>query len=185
MTNSAVSKSQIVLNNDCAAQGELVPMGKIGSTYGIHGWLKVNSYTTPLTNLLDYQPWQVKLGNKWQQIDITAGKQHGKGLVVHIAGYDNPEAARIFSGCDISVDRRSLPALAAGEFYLSDLPGLKVTTTDAVELGTVSSIMDTGATEVLVVEGQKQHLIPLVLDNYIKCIDFKSKTITVDWDPEF
>ena len=34
-----------------------VKVGKIGSTYGIHGWVKINSYTEFGASILEYQPW--------------------------------------------------------------------------------------------------------------------------------
>jgi 16S rRNA processing protein RimM len=52
-------------------------------------------------------------------------------------------------------------------------------------LGKVSHLVATGANDVLVVSGERERLIPFVLDDYVKQVDFDAGRITVDWDPEF
>jgi 16S rRNA processing protein RimM len=34
-----------------------VLVGNIGKPYGVKGWVKVNSYTEPSSNILHYPPW--------------------------------------------------------------------------------------------------------------------------------
>ncbi|MDI5349512.1 prolyl oligopeptidase family serine peptidase, partial [Salmonella enterica subsp. enterica serovar Kentucky] len=45
--------------NDYAAQvpAEPVVLGKMGSSYGIRGWLRVFSSTEDAESIFDYQPW--------------------------------------------------------------------------------------------------------------------------------
>lgn len=38
-------------------QDNRIIVGKLGSTYGIRGWLKVFSYTDNAESIFDYSPW--------------------------------------------------------------------------------------------------------------------------------
>jgi 16S rRNA processing protein RimM len=62
----------------------------------------------------------------------------------------------------IEVDRSSLPPLESGEYYHVDLIGLPAMDTDGSEIGTVSSIENYGAGDLLEIEleGGKRSLIP-------------------------
>ena len=45
---------------------------------------------------------------------------------------------------------------------------------------------EVGANDVLVaVDGKRERLIPFVLDDYVREVDFDAGLITVDWDPDF
>ena len=80
----------------------------------------------------------------------------------------------------------ALPKSKRGEYYWADLEGLEVVTVEGVALGRVSHLIATGANDVLVVkDGKRERLIPFVLDDYVKKVDFDTDRITVAWDPEF
>ena len=48
-------------------------------------------------------------------------------------------------------------------------------------LGRVSKLFETGANDVMLVEGDRQRLIPFVLDVYVRRVDLEKGVITVDW----
>lgn len=162
-----------------------IVVGKLTGAYGIRGWVKVWSYTDPQTNLLDYQPWRLQLGNKTRQVKVLNGRPQGKGLVAQLAGVDGRDQAAELNGWEIVINRNQLPEPADDEIYWQDLIGLTVTTIDAVELGKVAEVFATGANDVLVVNGDKARLIPFVIDHVVKTIDLDAGTLSVDWDPEF
>ena len=62
------------------------------------------------------------------------------------------------------------------------MEGLSVINDQSEILGTVSKLMETGANDVMVVEGNKQILIPFVMNRVIKKVDLKSGHIVVDWE---
>ena len=58
---------------------------------------------------------------------------------------------------------------------------MTVVNKEGITLGTVKNLMETGANDVLVIQGaDKQILIPFV-SNYIETVNHDSKTITADW----
>ena len=88
-------------------------------------------------------------------------------------------------GCEIGIRRDQLPATVSGEYYWHDLLGLKVVTVTGELLGTVDQLIETGANDVLVVGGDRERLIPFVLDKVIVNVDLDKAEIRVDWDKDF
>ncbi len=181
-------------NNQLAAQentAELIVLGKITSVFGIKGWVKVYSYTDPMENLLAYPKWQLRLQGQSKFFRQLDGRKHGKGLVVKLEGVDTPEDARLLSGAEILLSKAELPKLPEDEFYWSQLIGLQVVNLQGQLFGKVSSLLETGANDVLVVKAcqgsldQQERLIPWLLPDVIRQVNLETAQIEVDWDADF
>ena len=167
-------------------QDRLIAAGTIAGLYGVKGWLKIMSYTRPAEQLLQYSPWQVEHGTDQQkEFKVREGKVHGKGLIVALEGITDRDSAALLAGADIYIKRSQLQVLPEHEFYQIDLLNMQVINQQGRLLGSVKEILETGANEVLVVEGQERHLIPWVWDRYITRVDMNTGMIHVDWDPEW
>ena len=163
---------------------EFVVVGKIGSPYGIKGWLKITSFTDPISNITEFEHWYLENGSQWEQATVKGSKAHGKGIIVKLKGPDTPEQARLFTGKRIAVKRSDFPALDKNEFYWSDLEGLTVIDQHGKTLGVVSYLIETGSNDVLVVkdEQNKEFAIPYLPDDVVKNIDLAKKEIHVKWE---
>ncbi len=166
-------------------QQERVVIGKIVGLYGVRGWVKIFSDTQPKENIFNYTPWQIKTGGAWQPMTILAGRTQGKGLVAQLKGCDDREQARLFIGAEISIFRQQMPEAGEGEYYWSDLIGLEVINLKDEPLGRVDHLLETGANDVLVVKGEREHLIPFVLKHTVREVDLVAGTLRVDWDADF
>jgi len=162
---------------------KIVALGYVSAVHGVKGWVKVHSWTRPMEAILQYQPWLLGESNK--PVSIVDGRLQGKGLAVLLPGFEDREQAATLVGSQIFVRRGQLPVAAKGEYYWSDLEGLEVKTTDGVLLGRVVRLMETGANDVLVVRGNREHLVPFVQGQYVTRVDLESGEIEVDWDPDF
>lgn len=171
-----------------AAAERFVVLGRIAGVFGLRGELKVESYTDPREGICDYSPWLLKQGGTGDdppvERAVEEGRPHGKGVVVRLQGVTDIDLARALIGAEVLVPRAALPEPAAGEHYWNDLEGMKVVTVDGVELGEVSHLFETGANDVMVVKGDRERLIPYI-PGVISAVDAASRTIRVDWDPEF
>lgn len=159
-------------------------IGHFGKSYGVKGWLKVNSLNRSLADFLKFSPLWVYHQSQWENIQITEGKNQGSFFVVKIAGCDTPELAKTYANDPIAVLREQLPPLPEGEYYWDDLLGLKVFNQDQVLLGTIDRLLETGANDVMVLKGDKKRLIPYTKD-VVKSVDLFSKMIIVDWPTDF
>lgn len=163
----------------------LVIVGRVSGLFGVRGWLKIHSYTEPRENIVEYRPWLLNTGGQWRMIEVESGRAHGKGVVVKFVGYDDRDAAALLVGRDIAVTREQLGEPDAGEYYWTDLEGLKVITLEGVDLGVVDHVFATGANDVVVVRGERERLLPFVRGDVIRNIDLRRGVMEVDWDPEF
>jgi 16S rRNA processing protein RimM len=160
----------------------LLIMGRIGAPFGVKGWLKIHSETAPPENLLGYSPWWIKRREGWSEIRVVEGRRHGKALVAHFEGIDDRDAARELVGSEIAVRREQLEPPEEGHYYWADLIGAEVINRKGIRLGCVDHLIDTGANDVLVVTGDRERLIPFVLDRYVERVDLEGGRIDVDWD---
>lgn len=164
---------------------KLVEIGRISGLFGVRGWVKVYSYTDPRENILRYLPWLLQSGSGGQTVQVVDGRVHGKGIIAHLEGIDDRDAATALIGKEIKVYRSQLPDAREGEYYWTDLVGLEVITLDGLEVGKVDYLVNTGANDVLVVKGRQETLIPYISDQVVKKVDLEQGIITVDWDMEF
>ncbi|WOG25624.1 ribosome maturation factor RimM [Endozoicomonas sp. 8E] len=177
------------------AQPKQVVLGSITGVYGVKGWVKVYSHTHPMTNILNYKHWILRQDGRQQTIEVDQGRRQGKGLVAHIAGCDDRDIARQFTGAEILIAESELPPLADDEIYWHQLEGLEVKTADEAGkellLGKASHLMETGANDVLVIKAckgsidRRERLVPWLLDQVILEVNPEAGFIRIDWDPEF
>ena len=165
-------------------------IGRIVGVYGVRGWVRIQSFTEPEENLLDYGNCIIGRDGGLTPLRIDAGHRHGRGLVAHIEGVDDRDRAAALKGSDISIPATNLPELQQSEYYWHQLEGLAVYNAGAL-LGRVDHLMATGANDVLVVracEGsidRRERLIPWLQGDVVRSVDLAAGRVEVAWDPEF
>jgi 16S rRNA processing protein RimM len=157
-------------------------VGRIGSTYGVRGWIKVHSYTEFGATILEYNPWYLANNDHYDPFKIEESRMHGQGVVVKFVGINTPEEARLLTGRIVAIPRAELPVLKENEYYWSDLIGLSVIDQNGLLLGKVIYLIETGSNDVLVVKGDKEHAIPYLLGEVVTSIDLTKREIHVDWE---
>ena len=161
-----------------------VMLGYIIGPHGTCGWVKIRSSTEPPGNILRYTPWQVGRDGCWSRVDVAEGRMQGRSLVARLDGCHDRDEADGYRGCGIAVERSQLPEVEDGEYYWSDLVGLRVLTLGGVGLGEVERMMETGANDVMVVRGGTERLIPFLSGTVVRSVDLAEGTILVDWHPD-
>jgi len=162
----------------------VVVLGKISAPFGVRGWSKVTSFTEPPEGILEYKTWSVVKNGSARTLKVLQGKPHGKFMVARFEGVEDRDAAALLTHSEVQVQRDQLPESGDGHYWV-DLIGLEVITKEGVKLGTVDSLMETGANDVLVVKGESERLVPWIEDEVIVKVDLDTRIITVDWDPDF
>ena len=160
-------------------------MGRLAAPYGLLGWINVLPDTERLDALTDYPVWWIQQSDGgWREFALEEAKVHGDHLVAKLQGIADRDVALRLKGKAVAVPRAQLPEPADGEYYWSDLIGLAVQNVQGVELGRVKQLFETGANDVLVVEGARERLIPYI-DQVVLEVDIAGKRMLVDWDAEF
>lgn len=186
------------MNSDSEA---VVVVGRIQGAYGIKGWVRLQSYTDPVENLLDYSPWMLESAAGWQAFESLETRPHKQGFVAALCGITDRTSAAALQGRHIGVAAGVLPATDEDEYYWRDLIGLDVVDGTRTMLGTVTGLLATGAHDVMVispreasstdglgsreVDGQSvveesELLIPFAR-RYVLEVDLTAGRIIVDW----
>lgn len=164
-------------------------LGKISGVFGVKGWVKLFSYTSPKEQIVKYSPIYLQTKQSWQTVNILKGHKQGKGVVAQLEGVDDRDQAFSLIGTEIGIKHDQLPKLSGSSYYWTDLEGLSVVTKDEVELGTVDWLFDTGGNDVLVIKPSdkdgKKHMVPWIEDDVIISVDLEQARIVVVWDPGF
>jgi len=156
----------------------------VGAAFGVEGWLKVNSFTEPPQNLLNYPHWLLRRGGHWSEVTITQTRVTGQGILAKFAQAPTRETARTLTGSDIGVPRSELPSTVAGEYYWEDLLGLEVYSPTGQRLGRVDHFLHSPAHPLIAVHGERKHLVPLVRGR-ILAVDLQHGRMTLDWDVDW
>jgi 16S rRNA processing protein RimM len=93
-----------------------VMIGRISGLHGVRGWVKVFSYTNPITNIINYSPWHIihSQHGVTRTMSVCEGQAHGKGIIARLESiHDRDEAAHLL-GAEIAVNREQLPPRARG-----------------------------------------------------------------------
>jgi 16S rRNA processing protein RimM len=159
-----------------------VVLGRITGLFGVRGWVKVYSYTEPREAVLEYDRWLLSGKDGWQEATVAEGQRHGKTVIARIDGYVDRDQAAALIGTEIAVPRGALPEPGKDRYYWSDLEGLRVVHRDGTELGSVAYLLETGANDVMVVQGEQERLIPFVTDKVVLGVDLDKGEIEVDWE---
>lgn len=161
-----------------------VSLGRIVGVFGVKGWVRIESHTRPRDAIFGYSPWGLGLKSGWERRAVIDGEARSKSLVARIEGIDDRELARELIGTEIAVPREELPAPEKGEIYWADLIGCSVVNQENRDFGKVTGLLETGANDVLIVEGEKERLIPYT-DEAVLEVDLDRGLLRVDWDEEF
>lgn len=177
-----------------AKPSDLITVGKVIGVFGIKGWVKIKSFTEPPENILNYSPLWLKTRHGLSEIHIQEYQFRPQGLILHIKGIDDRGAAEELGRVELAVREQQLAELQEGHYYWHQLLGLSVISCFASEeyaLGTVTDLLETGANDVLVIQptgesmDDRERLVPFVMDTFVKEISLETKTMWVEWDPDF
>ena len=114
-------------------------------------------------------------------LEIEACWFQNDRIVFKFVGYDTIEAGKELVGYDFCVPEIDRVVLEEDEYYDFELEGCVVSKVNGETVGTVSSILKTGGTEILVIKtsDEKDVLVPLAESMVVK-IDTAAKTIVID-----
>ena len=146
-------------------QQQKIVLGEIMGPHGLQGEVRVRIASDDPEPLLNAEA--VWLGKSSTDPEARRYRVHGCGLGrkgevrVRFQGVEGREAVARLIGLIVTSPATLLPELPAGEFYWYELIGCQVESESGEQVGSVREIWETGAHDVLVVEGGdgSQHLI--------------------------
>jgi len=165
-----------------AGEPAFLAVGKVRRPHGVNGEVLVEIYTDFPERL---QPQKVLYAGKgWLPLTILRRREHHDGLLLAFEGYSTPEQVGRFRNQTLFAAKADAPALPEGEYYQSDLLGMRVNEENGKPLGKLTEILETGANDVYVVtnEAGNELLLPAIAE-VILGVDLEKRTMNVHLIP--
>lgn len=159
---------------------ETICVGTISGAFGVHGEVRLKSFTADPEAIADYAPLTTEDGARSFDVQLT-GQVKG-GFAARLSDVRTKEDADALNGVRLFALRDRLPALPDDEYYHADLIGLAVFDTGGAEIGQVKAVHNHGAADLLelVVPGEsKTVLMPFTLA-VVPTVDLASGRIVAD-----
>lgn len=103
-----------------------------------------------------------------------------KSAIVQMEDITDEESALALVGNELYLPLSFLPRLDGNKFYYHEVIGFKVVDFSLGELGIVKEVLDQSSQAILVIEQNTKEILVPIIDNIIKIVDRKKKTIQVD-----
>jgi 16S rRNA processing protein RimM len=162
----------------------MVIMGRVAGAFAVAGWVKVQVFTERVDGLLRYRDWWLRRDGQWRHATVEEAAVHGRIVLAKLGGCNDRESAAALRGSEVAVPRSALPGNEEGEYYWTDLEGLRVRNLQNQELGQIAGLIDTGGNQVLVVRGERERLIPFA-SVVIASVDLVRGEVAVDWGADW
>ena len=159
---------------------DLLRVGVIANTHGVHGEVKVYPTTDDVTRFKKLKEVILDTGKEQRTLEIASVKFFKNMAILKFKGIDNINDIEKYKGKDLLVTREHAVPLKKDEYFICDLIGCQVVTEDGVEVGELTEVLQTAANDVFVVEGtgKKEILIPYIND-CVKEVSIEEKKVTV------
>ena len=140
------------------ATGKRVALAAVAGAHGVKGELRLKLFADSVESLARHSHFYVG-GRELALKDVKDG---GKTAIARFEGVSDRSAAEALRGQLVEIDRDALPPLEEGEYYHADVIGLPCVDEAGEALGTVVSVENFGAGDLLEVErpNGKRSLIP-------------------------
>ena len=152
----------------------LIEAGRIVNTHGVRGEVKIESWLDSPQFLKSFKRLYTAAG---KELHVVSARVHKGFVIARLEGVDDVNAAMPLKNKTVSV-RREDARLPKGAFFLQDIIGARVVDEDGQEVGVLEDVLETPASNIYVVKGEREHLIPAVPE-FIKKTDADAGVVTV------
>lgn len=151
-----------------------IEAGRIVNTHGVQGEVKIEVWLDSPKFFKSFKRLYTAGGH---ELKVLSARTHKDFVIAKLEGVEDVNAAMALKNKVLSI-RRSDAALPHGAFFLQDILGAKVVDEEGHEIGVLQDVMETPASNIYVVRGETEHLIPAVPE-FIKKTDAEAGIITV------
>lgn len=152
---------------------QYIEAGRIVNTHGVAGEVKIEVWLDSPQFLKSFKRCFIDR----REVKLLSARVHKGFLIVKLEGVEDVNAAMALKGRTVFIDRADA-RLPKGAFFLQDIIGAAVVDESGIEIGKLVDVMETPASNVYVVKGEREHLIPAVPE-FILSTDADNGIITV------
>lgn len=167
--------TDLALNKD-----DLLKVGVITTTHGVHGEVKVFPTTDDVKRFKKAKELLLDKGKEIVPVKIQSVKFFKQFVILKIESYDTMNDALTLKNCDLLVTRENAVKCDKDEYFIADLYGITVFDESDNKLGIISNVYQTGANDVYEIEmdDKKTFLIPAIKECVLN-VDINNKVMTI------
>lgn len=141
---------------------EYLEAGKIVTTHGIRGEVKIMPYTDTPELLCEFD--RLFMGKDKAEIYIDRARVAKNMVIAKIDGIDTVEAAEKYRNKVLFMHRDDLE-LDEDTYFIQDLIDMEVKDADSgFVYGKITDVLQNGANDVYVIKGDREYLVPAIPD---------------------
>ena len=154
-------------------------VAQIGAPHGVRGEVRLRSFTEDPLAFVEYGPLESE--DRKQRFKIEALRPAKDHFVARLSGVADRNAAEKLTNVKLYVPRDVLPDIEEDEtFYHADLIGLDAFTQDGAKFGTVATIHNFGAGDIVEIRRESGDLVMLPFTEIVVPeVDIAKKRIVV------
>ena len=163
----------------------LIAIGKVLGTQGNRGEVRVFPLTDFPERFEGLEAVKLKQGELVRDFRLEGSWLHGRLVVIKFQGVESIGEAEKLKDAELVLPESQLVPLPEGRYYLFELVGLEVFTTEGAPLGKLEEVLVTGSNDVYRVVrpvGGQEVLIP-ALKSVVKEIDRRGGRMVVELPP--
>ena len=158
-----------------------IAIGKIVNTQGHRGELRVIPTTDFPDRFNTMSRVCINQNGQLAVFEIERAYPHKNFFILKFRGIDNMNSAETLKGTYLLIRKEELMPLPDNTFYIFDIIGLKVFTTDGRYLGEISDVQQTGANDIyLIKRDSKTPLLVPALKHVVLEVDLTAGRMTVE-----
>jgi 16S rRNA processing protein RimM len=159
-------------------EAEFIVIGEITKPHGVRGEMRVKPHTDEPERFTWLE--QVYVGEENPRLmAVEKARLHQGMILLKLTAVNDRSAADALRGEWLMVPEADALPLEEGEYFLFQLKGLAVVTVDGEALGTLTGVIETGANNVFVVQGEQGELLLPDIEDVVQEIDFENGRMVV------
>ncbi|MBO6062082.1 MAG: 16S rRNA processing protein RimM [Clostridia bacterium] len=158
---------------------EFLRIAQILRPHGVRGEVKLYPLTDDISRCRSLRECFVEREGQYEPARVTGAKNAAGAVVIKLEGIETPEQAEFLRGLYLCVDREHAVKLPKGVYFVADMIGCEVFSTDGSFLGRVTDVLETNANDVYVIRGERRLMVP-ALKKLLNTVDVGSKRIVLD-----
>lgn len=159
---------------------EYIEIGQIVNTNGLKGIVKVNPFTDDISKFEDLKYIYIQLKSELKKVKIEQVRYNKNQVLLKLEGIDSIEEAEKYRNFYLKTEKKSQEELGEDTYYIVDLIGIDVYSSNDEHLGKIEDVFPTGSNDVYVVKDNlgKQILVPAIAE-VVKKVDLKNKKMVI------
>lgn len=155
-------------------------VGVITTTHGIAGEVKVFPTTDNPKRFKKCKQLILDTGKEELLLDVASVKFFKQMVILKFRQFDTINEVEKFRGKSLYVTRENAVKCEKDEYFIADLIGMQVVSTEGEELGELTDVLQTGANDVYVVTGpDKNELLLPAIRECILDVDLENARMRV------